>query len=86
MHPFTRIFMAIWFGGLGVFTLLVIISLLFGDRQPQQPIHIFLEGPLIMALFGTALIRFGWWIAKGQRQSMRDFIRNDLLAQPQTQS
>lgn len=86
MHPFTRIFMAIWFGFLGVFTLLVITSLLFGDRQPQQPIHILFEGPVIMALFGTALVRFGWWFARGQRQSIRDFIRNDLLAQPQTQS
>jgi len=86
MHPFTRIFMAMWFGFLGFVTLLLISSLLSTDRQLMQPLHIIFGTPLMMALFGIGLVRLCWWFAEGQRQSIRDFIQNDLLAQPQTQS
>lgn len=86
MHLFARIFMAIWFALLGFITLLLTSSLFSTEHQLMQPLYVVFGAPLLMALFGIGLVRLCWWFAEEQRQNMQDFIRNDLLAQPQTQS
>src|SRR3972149_7628667 len=85
-HPSTRIFMAIWFGLIGFVTLRLTSYLFSTEHKLVQPLYVVFGAPLLMALFGIGLVRLCWWFAEGQRQSMKDFIRNDLLAQPQTQS
>lgn len=84
-HSSSRIFMTIWFGLLGFITLRLTSYLFSTEHQLVQPLYVVFGAPLLMALFGIGLVRLCWWFGEGQRQSMQDFIRNDLLAQPQTQ-
>lgn len=84
MHLFTRAFMGVWFGFLGFIILVIITSLLSGDRDFQQPLHVIFGMPLIMVVFGIALVYFAWSVGRGQRESMKDFIQSDLLAKPES--
>lgn len=85
-HPSSRIFMAIWFGLLGFITLRLTSYLFSAEHQLMQPLYVLFGAPLLMALFGIGLVRLCWWFAEGQRQSMQNFIQNNLLAKPQNQS
>jgi hypothetical protein len=71
--------MTIWFGGLGLMTLGVLYAALSGEDFDGHPFLV-LAVPLMMLCFGVGLVRFGQWIARGQRQSIQNFISNDLKA------
>ena len=73
--------MTIWFGGLGLGTVAVIVGVLSGGMQFDVPPYVPVASCLLMLLFGVGLVRFGQWAARGQLRSLQDFIQNTLEAQ-----
>ena len=83
MHPFVRIFMIAWFGGLAAGSLGLLVASIAGKVEPQAPLILVVGAPLAMFLFGFGLVRFGRWLARGQRQRLEDFIKHDMGARRQ---
>ncbi len=81
MHRLVRVFMTIWFAGVGSGTVAVIAGVLSGGMQSDLPPYVAVGTCLLMLLFGVGLVRFGQWIARGQLRSLQDFIQNTLEAQ-----
>src|SRR6185503_4719442 len=80
MHPFVRIFMALWFGALAIGGIIIPVSLWVtrpGEGTPSLTIAIV---PLFMILFGVGLTSFGRWFARDQRARLEQFIERDLQA------
>jgi hypothetical protein len=82
MHTLVQAFLFVWFGGLlaGAGLLLFLPASAWGSGQ--RPSMLALLGPAIMGLLGFGLIRFGWWLGRGQVQSLRSFLTRQLEALP----
>ena len=82
MHTLVQAFLFVWFGGLlaGAGLLLFIPASDWGSGQ--RPPMFALLGPAIMGLLGFGLVRFGWWLGRGQVESLMSFLTRELEAQP----
>jgi hypothetical protein len=82
MHPFTRIFMIIWFSMAAILGLLTAIASLFHSSIEGRTIS--WQGilqPLIMLLFGYGLLRFGLWNRQEEASFLKEFLLRTLAAQ-----
>jgi len=77
MHWFAKVFMAVWFGGVGCFTLLASVLVAI---HPQKAMLTPLFG-LGMIIAGTALVWIGKWFARNDAAWLSDVIRGALFAQ-----
>ena len=83
LHPFLRVFLAVWFGGLTfmVGLLLWLPRSAWGTERPPPwwaPL-----GPVAMMLIGYGLILVGRWFAGGQLECIQRFLSRELQAQLQ---
>ena len=78
LHPFVKIFLFIWFGGLiiiGSIIFVISLSSLFIQKSPLDIGTIM--GVLIppgMAIFGIALLKFGKYFAKCESGILKTFL------------
>jgi hypothetical protein len=84
MHPFTRFFMPIWFGGvilIGGFGFIISLLAAFTHSSDEQRSHLpFLLGPPGMLFFGYLLVRFGRYLARDEAAFITDFLKQTLDA------
>jgi hypothetical protein len=75
LHLFTIVFMAIWFGGVGVtcFTFL-------GAAVAGQASWSVVTAPFAMLLFGLALVKGGRYLARNEADEIRSFFKKKLAA------
>ena len=81
MHPFVRIFMLIWFGGLITVGTGLVASVINGSfRSSSGPNGNFLGAaiPLGMLIFGIGLVRFGLFLARNEARFITDFLIQTL--------
>ena len=82
MHPITRAFLIVWFGGLVAMAglILTLPPSAWGSGPPPS---VFMAlGPAGMILLGYILfVFFGRWLARGQMESLRRFLKRELKAQ-----
>ena len=83
MHPYVRVFMSVWFGGLVAMSVFVPVLALAGRFNNGRPPFIAMVAPLMFILFGVGLLAFGRWIARGQVSRLLQFLREDLEATPE---
>jgi hypothetical protein len=83
LHPFTRVFLPIWFGGVLFFCAIAIVALVShpgGSPQGNGNGWMFLLIPLGMLVFGLALVRFGRFLARDEQRFLTEFLRQTLDA------
>jgi len=84
MHPFVRVFMFIWFGGViligGTIFLAGIGSMISGSSSQQQKAWLGVVIPPVMLAFGYGLIRFGRYLARHEASFLTDFLIRTLDA------
>ena len=86
VHPFIRVFLAVWFGMLTAGTVVVLVITLAGKLNPGGPHLLPIAMMVGFYLFMFGLIRFGRYLGRGQRASLDAFIRDVLEARPQWRS
>jgi hypothetical protein len=74
VHPFVRLFMAFWFGVLGVAWLSILVAALLGRLSPGMPPLIALALPAAIALGGFMIVRLCSWLGDGQKKRICEFI------------
>jgi hypothetical protein len=84
MHPSVTLFMAFWFCGVVLIGAEVLVStaaaLLRGDASAQAWMGII--GPFGMLAFGVALVAFGRFLARNEREFLLNFLRATIDARP----
>jgi hypothetical protein len=84
MHPFVRVFMFVWFGGVvligGTMFIATVGSLLFGSERQSQNAWLGAVIPPAMLVFGFGLVRFGGYLARDETRFLRDFLIQTLNA------
>lgn len=81
MHPFVRVFMAIWFSFLAFFLVAVLASFVTGRAEVRSSNNLaLLLIPLGMAAFGVLLIKFGQWLGRSEERKMLNFLKTTLEA------
>lgn len=80
MRPFTVAFMVFWFGMLalmgGTFIVTSLGRLIAGHGHVLNPsFFVGIFAPLLMAVFGFALVRFGKWLGKSEEARMTEFLQ-----------
>jgi hypothetical protein len=85
LHPFTRVFMPVWFGGVVLFggaALFVrLLGLLTHHPSPaENNAWLVMVIPLGMLLFGYLLVRFGRYLARDEACFLTDFLDRILEA------
>lgn len=73
MHPFVKVFMAIWMGFVVVGTLVGAIAAMQSHRAESMPL-----AGLGMLLFGVLLVRFGAWLSRNDPAWLSEVIRRAL--------
>jgi hypothetical protein len=73
MHPFVKVFMAIWMGFFVVGTLVGAIAAMQSHRAESMPL-----AGLGMLLLGVLLVRFGAWLSRNDPAWLSDVIRRAL--------
>jgi hypothetical protein len=82
MHWLVKVFMAVWFGAIGCFTLLTsILTAIHPQKATLAPLF-----GLGMIIAGTALVRTGKWFARNDAAWLSDVIRGALCPQAPVQS
>ena len=78
MHTATRVFLAVWFGGLAIMGGLLVLlpPSAWGNGRPPPAIAILAPGG--MMLLGFGLIRFVRWHTRGQTENLRCFLEREL--------
>ena len=83
VHPFVRVFMRIWFGGViligGTVFVSAVGAILFGAAS-QGDAWVGVLVPPGMAVFGFFLIRAGRYLARNEARFITDFLINALDA------
>jgi hypothetical protein len=84
MHPFVRVSMFIWFGGViligGTIFAASISSMIFGSGSLRQNAWLGAVIPPVMLAFGYGLIRFGRYLARHDARFLTDFLIQTLDA------
>ena len=80
-----RAFLFLWFGGLAAIAGLILFLPSSAWGPGQRPSVLALLGPAVMGLLGFALVRFGWWLGRGQAESLKSFLARELAARPCTE-
>jgi len=75
MHPFSRVFMIIWFSFLAVF--FVIASIPFARGRQDADVS-FLIAPIGLAVFGIAMVKFGRWLCRGEEKAIVGLLEDTL--------
>jgi hypothetical protein len=81
IHPFVLAFMAIWFGGVlligGTMALTSLAQLITGHydhtKNANPLLGIFI--PVIMLVFGAALVKFGKWLGRSEETKMNNLLQ-----------
>jgi len=76
MDPFVRVFMYIWFGALT----LMGGAAFFGAVSEHQDAWVGVKAPLIMLIFGVALVSFGRNLALKENRFLKGFLIETLNA------
>jgi hypothetical protein len=63
MGRFTRVFMSVWLGGVLIFLAMAANTLLAADNPPADKV-MFVSLPLIMLVFGLAMVHAGRWFSR----------------------
>src|ERR1043166_3302047 len=88
MHPITRRFMPIWFGGViligGTGFIISLVAMLRHSSAEQESFLPFLLGPPGMLVFGYVLICFGRYLARDEAKFITDFVRHTIDANENT--
>ena len=82
MHTLVRAILFVWFGGLLAITGMLLFLPASDWGAGERPPRFALLGPTLMGLLGFGLVRFGWWLGRGQVESLRSFLRRELKAEP----
>jgi len=82
LHLTVRAFLVVWFGGLVVIAGLILLLPPSGWGSRRSPSVFAVLGPAAMILLGFGFIRLGRWLARGQMESLRCFLKRELNAQP----
>jgi len=81
MHPFVRIFMFIWFGGVvmvgGALSFATVHSAPSASSSRRGDV-LSVAVPLGMLGFGFALVRFGRYLARNEDKFLTDFLIHTL--------
>src|ERR1700733_8884211 len=80
IHPFVKLFMAFWFGGVGCFMLLALSE----HHSKNAPLAVLIESGMLAA--GAAFLWFCKWLARNEAAWLSNAIRNALSAQGSAQS
>jgi len=75
-----RVGMIGWFLFVVVFTLVAAAKILTGRSEPGENQAMSLAVPLGMIVFGVLLIRFSWWLARGERKDIVSFLETTFEA------
>lgn len=78
MHPFVKIFMIVWFSFLGVFSVIMLTSVVAGHAAIQGSAVLGLVIPAGMAIFGVALVKFGRWLVRNEETAIVAFLKSTL--------
>jgi hypothetical protein len=83
MQPFTRWFMILWFSFFAflfiIFIAIVLVSLAMGRAVIRDNI-VLLLGPCGMMAFGIFLIKFSWWLCRGDEKAIIALLKGTLEA------
>ena len=89
MHPFVRVFMLIWFGGIiiigGTMFVATASSMLSGSGQGQNT-WMGVVIPTAMLAFGFGLVRLGRFLARTESRFLTDFLVQTLNAHEQNRA
>ena len=78
LHPFTKLFMALWFSFLAAFAAGVLVLPSHGQAESARwPLLLFAAG---MAAFGVALIKFSRWLARNEGGAIVALLKNKFEA------
>jgi len=87
MHPFVRVFMLIWFGGViligGTMFVATVGTMLFGSGSQYQNAWMGAVIPPILLAFGFGLVRFGRYLARDETRFLTGFLIQTLNAHAQ---
>ena len=78
MHPAARAFMVFWFGFLALMAIAVL--LLPAHGQPETARFSVLQVTAGLAAFGVALVKFGGWLGRNEREALVDFLKRTFVA------
>ncbi|QUD90562.1 hypothetical protein [Phenylobacterium montanum] len=82
MEPTTTIFMAVWFGFVGLIGMSGFLASLLDRRNSGTTAAVFAAFPIGMIAFGVVLVMFGRWLARDERDFLIRFLRGRLDARP----
>jgi hypothetical protein len=78
LHPFVKIFMSIWFGGLfvigGLIFIITLSSLFEKNASADSGMIMGILIPPGMAIFGIALLKFGRYLARNESAFLKTFL------------
>jgi hypothetical protein len=74
VHPFAKLFMAFWFGGVGCFMLLALLE----HNSKNAPLAVLVGGGMLAT--GAAFLWFCKWLARNDAAWLSDVIRRALSA------
>jgi hypothetical protein len=84
MNRFVFVFMCVWFASLasigGPMFVGSLIALVQGGNWGRLPPLPGVSIPILMLCFGAALLKFGWYLARNERDEMLQFLRGTLSA------
>jgi hypothetical protein len=86
IHPFVFAFMALWFGLLivigGVMVLTSFTQWVTGhyDHTKNANPLVGVFAPLVMAIFGIGLVKFGKWLGRSEEARMSEFLQQTFSA------
>lgn len=79
-HPIVRGFRVLWFGGLMAGCVLILFTPQSKWSGGQAPPALAVLAPAAMMFLGFGFVRFGRWLARGQRDSIQNFLIRELEA------
>lgn len=80
VHPVVRGFVALWFGGLIAGSALFLFMPQSNWSGGQAPPALAVLAPVAMIFLGFGFVHFGRWLARGQRDSIQNFLIRELEA------
>lgn len=84
MHPFVTVFMALWLGAVGIGAVSAVAMMLQFSREGEGAIPAAagfgVVVPFVMVAFGVALVWFGRWLAREERQRLIEFLERTVGA------
>jgi len=78
MHPIAQAFLSLWFFGLTAIAALILFLPSSAWESGRAPSVFAALGPAGMILLGFGFLRFSRWLARGQMESLRRFLKREL--------